>query len=128
MSSYAQAATIALSETGGMNDESERRQGMGMSKGARAETYLHNREGVPTKGRKAASPSRLSPNLLEVILRSANSRSTGRIAKQQQQKPWTALPAAALVMVCSARKQQLQITALLGSSGSMTATGSIPGQ
>ena len=29
---------------------------MGMSKEARAETYLHNREGVPTKGTKAASP------------------------------------------------------------------------
>ena len=33
MSSYAQAATVALSETGGMNDESERRQGMGKSRG-----------------------------------------------------------------------------------------------
>ena len=33
MSSYTQAATVALSETGGMNDESERHQGMGKSRG-----------------------------------------------------------------------------------------------
>ena len=74
----------------------KRGQGMGMSKGARAKTYLHNREGVPTKGRKAASPSRLSPptfsrsssSLLAVASQAALPSSSGSIGLFRRQQHW----------------------------------------
>ena len=56
MSSHTQAATVALSETGGMNDESERRQGMWMSKEARAKLICTTGRESPPRERKLLPP------------------------------------------------------------------------
>ena len=130
---------------------------MGMSKEARAETYLHNREGVPTKGTKAASPTVASratlPSSSESIglpggqwfntpktslppkpwQRSSSNRRLLQAASQEQQQRWAAagepvVPQGTTVMGCSPRQRQQQQSLQATAPGSMRASGCSAGQ
>ena len=129
-------------------------RGWGCQKEARAETYLHNMEGIPTKGTKTASPTVASratlPSSSESIglpggqwfntpktslpptpwRRSSSNRRLLQAASQEQQQKWAAagepvVPQGPAAMGCSPRQQQpLQAAA----PGSIRASGCSAGR